>query len=50
MGARMRCRETSGARIAAKDPDRRTAAIQIPAALTTRLPAIGPADIVRVAR
>lgn len=45
----MRCLKAFGARIAAKDPDRQTAEIQIRVALMNRFSAIVPAEIVRVA-
>ena len=46
--ARMRCLKASGERIAARDPDRQTAEIQIRVALMNRFPALGTAEIVRV--
>jgi len=42
----MRCLKASGERIAARDPDRQTAEIQITVALTNRFPALGTAEIV----
>ena len=47
--AKMRCLKAFGDRIAARDPDRQTAEIQIRAALLNRVPALGTAEIVRVA-
>jgi hypothetical protein len=47
--ARMRCLKAFGERIAARDPDRQTAEIQIRVALMNRFPALGTAEIVRVA-
>ena len=46
--ARMRCLKAFGERIAARDPDRQTAEIQIRVAPMTRFPAPGTAEIVRV--
>ena len=45
----MRCAKAVGERIAAKDPDRQTAEIQIRIALMNRFPALGTAEIGRVA-
>jgi len=45
----MRCLKAFGERIAAKDPDRQTAEIQIRIALMSRFSALGTAEIVRVA-
>ena len=47
--AKMRCLKAFGERIAARDPDRQTAEIQIRIALMNRFSALGRADIVRVA-
>ena len=47
--AKMRCLKAFGDRIAARDPDRQTAEIQIRVALLNRVPALGTAEIVRVA-
>jgi hypothetical protein len=47
--AKMRCLKAFGERIAARDPDRQTAEIQIRVALMNRFPAPGTAGIVRVA-
>jgi Transposase DDE domain len=47
--AKMGCLKAFGARIAARDPDRQTAEIQIRFALMNRFSALGTADIVRVA-
>ena len=47
--AKMRCLKAFGARIAARDPDRQTAEIQIRIALINRFNALGTAEIVRVA-
>ena len=47
--AKMRCLKAFGERIAARDPDRQTAEIQIRVALMNRFSALGSADIVRVA-
>ena len=47
--AKMRCLKTFGERIAARDPDRQTAEIQIRVALMNRFSALGTAEIVRVA-
>ena len=44
----MRGLKASGERIAARDPDRQTAEIQIRIALMNRFNALGTADIVRV--
>ena len=46
--AKMRCLKAFGERIAARDPDRQTAEIQIRIALMNRFSALGTADIVRV--
>ena len=46
--AKMRCLKAFGERIAAKDPDRQTAEIQIRIALMNRFSALGTAEIVRV--
>ena len=46
--AKMRCLKAFGERIAARDPDRQTAEIQIRIALTNRFKALGTAEIVRV--
>jgi hypothetical protein len=45
----MRWLKAFGERIAAGDPDRQTAEVQIRIALLNRFPALGPARIVRVA-
>jgi hypothetical protein len=45
----MRCLKAFGERIAARDPDRQTAEIQIRVALMNRFSALGTANIVRVA-
>ncbi|MEN9807772.1 MAG: hypothetical protein RL756_2292 [Pseudomonadota bacterium] len=45
----MRCLKALGERIAARDPDRQTAEIQIRIALMNRFSALGAAEIVRVA-
>ena len=45
----MRCIKAFGERIAARDPDRQTAEIQIRGALMTRFNALGTANIIRVA-
>jgi hypothetical protein len=45
----MRGLRAFGERIAARDPDRQTAEIQIRVALMNRLSALGTAEIVRVA-
>ena len=45
----MRCLKALGERIAARDPDRQTAEIQIRIALMNRFSARGAAEIVRVA-
>lgn len=47
--AKMRCLKAFGERIAARDPDRQTAEIQIRCALINRFNALGTAEIVRVA-
>ena len=47
--AKMRCLKSFGEPIAARDPDRQTAEIQIRIALMNRFPALGTAEIVRVA-
>ena len=47
--AKMRCLKAFGVRIAARDPDRQTAEIQIRIALINRFNALGTAEIVRVA-
>ena len=47
--AKMRCLKAFGERIAARDPDRQTAEIQIRIALMNRFSALGTAKIVRVA-
>jgi hypothetical protein len=44
----MRCLKAFGERIAARDPDRQTAKIQIRIALMYRFSALGIAEIVRV--
>ena len=44
----MRCLKAFGERIAASDPDRQTAEIQIRIALMNRFSALGTAEIVRV--
>ena len=46
--AKMRCLKAFGERIAARDPDRQTAEIQIRIALMNRFSALGTANIVRV--
>jgi len=46
--AKMRCLKAFGERIAARDPDRQTAEIQIRIALMNRFSALGTAEIVRV--
>ncbi|MGY6634868.1 MAG: IS5/IS1182 family transposase, partial [Alkalilacustris sp.] len=46
--AKMRCLKAFGERIAARDPDRQTAEIQIRITLINRFSALGTADIVRV--
>jgi len=48
-GQRMRCLKAFGERIAARDPDRQTAEIQIRIALMNRFSAPGTAEVVRVA-
>ena len=45
----MRCLKSFGERIAARDPDRRTAEIHFRIALMNGLNALGTAEIVRVA-
>jgi hypothetical protein len=45
----MRCLKAFGERIAARDPERQTAEIQIRIALMNRFSALGAAEIVRVA-
>ncbi|AHD02182.1 transposase IS4 [Leisingera methylohalidivorans DSM 14336] len=45
----MRCFKAFGDRIAAKDPDGETAEMHIRIALMNRFPALGTAEIVRVA-
>lgn len=45
----MRCLKAFGERIAARDPNRQTAEIQIRVALMNRFSALGTAEIVRVA-
>ena len=47
--AKMRCLKAFGERIAARDPDRQTAEIQIRIALMNRFSALGTPEIVRVA-
>lgn len=47
--AKMRCLKSFGERIAARDPDRQTAEIQIRITLMNRFNALGTAEIVRVA-
>ena len=47
--ARMRCLKAFGERIAARDPDRQTAEIQIRVALINRFNALGTAEVVREA-
>ena len=47
--AKMRCLKAFGDRIAARDPDRQTAEIQIRVALINRFNALGTAEIIRVA-
>ena len=47
--ATMRCCKAFGERIAARDPDRQTAEVQIRIALMNRFNALGTAEIVRVA-
>jgi hypothetical protein len=47
-GQRMRCLKAFGERIAARDPDRQTAEIQIRVALMNHFSALGTAEIVRV--
>jgi hypothetical protein len=47
--AKMRCLKAFGERIAARDPDRHTAEIQIRCALINRFSALGTAEILRVA-
>ncbi len=46
--AKMRCLKPFGERIAARDPDRQTAEIQIRVAPMNRFPALGPPQLVRV--
>ena len=46
--AKMRCLKAFGERIAARDPDRQTAEIQIRVALMNRFSALGTAEIVRM--
>ena len=46
--AKMRCLKSFGERIAARDPDRQTAEIQIRIALMNRFNALGTAEIIRV--
>jgi hypothetical protein len=48
-GQWMRCLKAFGERIAARDPDRQTAEIQIRIALINRFNALGTAEIIRVA-
>jgi hypothetical protein len=45
----MRCRKAFGERIAARDPDRQTAEIQIRIVLMNRFSALGAADFIRLA-
>jgi hypothetical protein len=47
--AKMRCFKAFGERIAARDPDRQTAEVQIRIALMNRFNALGTAEIVRIA-
>jgi hypothetical protein len=47
--AKMRCFKAFGERIAARDPDRQTAEVQIRIALMNRFNALGTAEIVRMA-
>jgi hypothetical protein len=47
--AKMRCFKAFGERIAARDPDRQTADVQIRIALMNRFNALGTAEIVRIA-
>ncbi|WP_226629925.1 IS5 family transposase [Alloyangia pacifica] len=47
--SKMRCFKAFGERIAARDPDRQTAEVQIRIALMNRFNALGTAEIVRVA-
>lgn len=47
--AKSRCLKACGERIAARDPDRQTAEIQIRVVLMNRFSALGTAEIVRVA-
>jgi hypothetical protein len=47
--AKKRCLKSLGVRIAARDPDRQTAEIQIRDALINRFNALGIANIVRMA-
>ena len=46
--AKMRCLKAVGDRIAAREPDRQTAEIQMPIAPMNRFSALGTAKIVRV--
>ncbi len=46
--AKMRCLKAFGERIAARDPDRQTAEIQIRVTLMNRFSALGTAEIIRV--
>ena len=46
----MRCLKAFAERIAARDPDRQTAEIQIRVALMNRFNALGTAEIVRLRR
>jgi hypothetical protein len=48
-GQWMRCLKSFGERIAARDPGRQTAEIQIRIALMNRFNALGTAEIIRVA-
>lgn len=45
----MRCLKAFGERIAARNPDRQTAEIQVRVALINRFNTLGTAEIVRVA-
>ena len=45
----MRCLKAFGERIAARDPDRQTAEVQIRVALMNRFSALGTAEVVSVA-
>ena len=47
--AKIRCLNSFGERIAARDPDRQTADLHIRVALTNRFNVLGTADIVRLA-